>query len=219
MTGSRGSFLPACSSHPSSYYFFILVVFILAAFILWRIVNSPFGYTLKSMRENSERTEFLGINISRYQLIAFVIAAAYAGLAGALWAPFYRSMAPSSLFWMKSGEPVMAAILGGPALFFGPIFGMFIMTFFHAWVLGFTVFWAFIMGVLILTVIFFLPGGMLGFAEEKLKERRENRNNRNRSPIAKCRLKAPAGSRQGKSKIGNQAGYVSADARNRQRLW
>jgi len=175
--GIQGVFPPEILQSPIHYYFFILVVFVFAALILWRIVNSPFGYTLKSMRENSERTEFLGINISRYQLIAFVIAAAYGGLAGVLWAPFYRSMAPSSLFWIKSGEPVMAAILGGPSLFFGPIFGMFIMTFFHAWVLGFTVFWAFIMGVLILTVIFLLPGGMLGFAEEKLKERRENRNN------------------------------------------
>jgi branched-chain amino acid transport system permease protein len=176
--GIQGVFPPGVLQSPTHYYFFILVVFVLAALILWRIVHSPFGYTLKSMRENSERTEFLGINISRYQLIAFVIAAAYGGLAGALWAPFYRSMAPSSLFWIKSGEPVMAAILGGPALFFGPILGMFIMTFFHAWVLGFTVFWAFIMGVLILTVIFFLPGGMLGFVEEKLRERRENRNNK-----------------------------------------
>ena len=175
--GIQGVFPPEILKSPIHYYFFILVVFVFAALILRRIVNSPFGYTLKSMRENSERTEFLGINISRYQLIAFVIAAAYGGLAGVLWAPFYRSMAPSALFWIKSGEPVMAAILGGPALFFGPIFGMFIMTFFHAWVLGFTVFWAFIMGVLILTVIFLLPGGMLGFAEEKLKERRENRNN------------------------------------------
>ncbi len=176
--GIQGVFPPSVLQSPIHYYFFILVVFVLAALILWRIVHSPFGYTLKSMRENSERTEFLGINISRYQLIAFVIAAAYGGLAGALWAPFYRSMAPSSLFWIKSGEPVMAAILGGPSLFLGPILGMFIMTFFHAWVLGFTVFWASIMGVLILTVIFFLPGGMLGFAEEKLKERRENRNSR-----------------------------------------
>jgi branched-chain amino acid transport system permease protein len=175
--GIQGVFPPEILQSPIHYYFFMLVVVVFAALILWRIVNSPFGYTLKSMRENSERTEFLGINISRYQLIAFVIAAAYGGLAGVLWAPFYRSMAPSSLFWIKSGEPVMAAILGGPSLFFGPIFGMFIMTFFHAWVLGFTVFWAFIMGVLILTVIFLLPGGMLGFAEEKLKERRENRNN------------------------------------------
>jgi branched-chain amino acid transport system permease protein len=176
--GIQGVYPPDLLNSPINYYFFILIVFILSTFILWRIVNSPFGYTLKSMRENSERTEFLGISIARYQLIAFIIAAAYAGLAGALWAPFYRSMAPSALFWLKSAEPVNAAILGGSSLFFGPIFGMFIMTFFHAWVLAYTVFWAFIMGVLILIVIFFLPGGMLGFAAEKLKERRENRNNR-----------------------------------------
>jgi len=171
--GIQGVFPPGVLKSPINYYFFILVVFIFASFVFWRIVNSPFGYTLKSMRDNPERTEFLGINIARYQLIAFVIAAAYAGLAGALWAPFYRSMAPSSLMWIKSGEPVMAAILGGPSLFFGPILGMFIMTFFHAWVLGFTVFWAVVMGTLILIVIFFLPGGILGFAEEKFKERRE----------------------------------------------
>ena len=170
--GIQGVFPPDLLRSPINYYFFILVVFVFAIFILWRIVNSPFGYTLKSMRENSERTEFLGINIARYQLMAFVIAAGYAGLAGALWAPFYRSMAPSSLFWIKSGEPVMAAILGGPSLFFGPILGMFIMTFFHAWVLGFTIFWPVVMGALILIIIFFLPGGILGFAEEKFKERR-----------------------------------------------
>ncbi len=171
--GIQGVFPPDFLKSPISYYFFILIVFIFSTFILWRIVHSPFGYTLKSMRENSERTEFLGIHIARYQLIAFVIAAAYAGLAGALWAPFYRSMAPSSLFWIKSGEPVMAAILGGPSLFFGPILGMFIMTFFHAWVLGFTVFWPVVMGALILIIIFLLPGGILGFAQEKFTERRE----------------------------------------------
>ena len=67
----------------------------------------------------------------------------------------------------------MAAILGGPTTFFGPILGMFIMTFFHAWVLGFTHFWPVIMGIIILIIIFLLPGGILGFAQEKLKERRE----------------------------------------------
>lgn len=171
--GIQGVFPPDLLKSPIHYYFFILIVFIFSVFILWRIVHSPFGYTLRSMRENSERTEFLGINIARYQLMAFVIAAGYAGLAGVLWAPFYRSVAPSSLFWIKSGEPVMAAILGGPSLFFGPILGMFIMTFFHAWVLGFTVFWPVVMGTLILIVIFFLPGGILGFIHEKLEERKE----------------------------------------------
>jgi branched-chain amino acid transport system permease protein len=174
--GIQGVFPPGILKSPIVYYYFILLIFIASAFVLWRIINSPFGYTLKAMRENPERTEFLGISISKYQLINFVIAAAFAGLAGALWAPFYRSIAPFSLMWIKSGEPVMAAILGGSSIFFGPILGMFIMTFFHAWVLGFTIYWPVVMGALILIIIFLLPGGILGFAQEKLKERRETIN-------------------------------------------
>jgi ABC-type branched-subunit amino acid transport system permease subunit len=67
----------------------------------------------------------------------------------------------------------MASIMGGPSTFFGPILGMFIMTFFHAWILGFTHFWPVIMGALILVVIFFLPGGILGFAQERMMNRRK----------------------------------------------
>jgi branched-chain amino acid transport system permease protein len=78
--------------------------------------------------------------------------------------------------WVKSGEPVMAAILGGPTTFFGPVLGLFIMTCVHAYVLGFTHFWAVIMGIMILIIIFLLPGGILGFAQEKLKERRARLN-------------------------------------------
>jgi len=174
--GIQGIFPPDFLKSPTAYYYFILIVFLLSSYVLWRIIHSPFGQTIVSMRENSERTEFLGINIARYQLIAFVIAAAFAGLAGAIWVPFYRSVAPSYLTWLKSGEPVMAAILGGPSLFFGPILGMFIMTFFHAWVLGFTVYWPVVMGALILAVIFFLPGGILGFIQEKVNQRKEIRN-------------------------------------------
>ena len=173
--GIQGVFPPDYLKSPTTYYYFILIVFIVATFLLWRIVDSPFGQTLKAMRENPERTEFLGISIARYQLAAFVIAAAFAGLAGSVWVPFYRSVAPSYLTWIKSGEPVMAAILGGPSTFWGPVLGMFIMTFFHAWVLGFTHFWPVIMGILILTIIFLLPGGILGFAKEKLKEKRQRR--------------------------------------------
>jgi branched-chain amino acid transport system permease protein len=174
--GIQGVFPPDFLKSATVYYYLILVVFLASAFILWRIIHSPFGQTLKSMRENSERTEFLGINIARYQLITFVVAAAFTGLAGAIWVPFYRSVAPAYLTWIKSGEPVMAAILGGSSTFFGPILGMFIMTFFHAYVLGFTHFWPVIMGALILIIIFLLPGGILGFTQEKLKERRERIN-------------------------------------------
>jgi branched-chain amino acid transport system permease protein len=177
--GIQGVFPPEFLKPPVAYYYFILLVFLASAFILWRIVQSPFGHTLKAMRENPERTEFLGINIARYQLLTFVIAAAFAGLAGALWAPFYRSIAPFALMWVKSGEPVMAAILGGANTFFGPVVGMFIMTFVHAYVLGFTHFWPVIMGTLILIIIFLLPGGILGFAQEKIRERRKRKNSAN----------------------------------------
>ena len=173
--GIQGVFPPVFLKDPIAYYYFILLVFCLSAFILWRIIHSPFGYTLQAMRENSERTEFLGIPIARYQLIAFVISAAFTGLAGALWAPFYRSVAPSTLMWIKSGEPVMATILGGAGLFFGPVLGTFLITFVHAYVLGFTHFWPIIMGTLILIVIFLLPGGILGF----IKEKRDNRKKQN----------------------------------------
>ncbi|MBA4393279.1 MAG: branched-chain amino acid ABC transporter permease [Desulfobacca sp.] len=173
--GIQGVFPPEFLKDPIAYYYFILVIFCLSALILWRIIHSPFGYTLQAMRENSERTEFLGIPIARYMLIAFVISAAFTGLAGALWAPFYRSVAPSTLMWIKSGEPVMATILGGAGLFFGPVLGTFLITFIHAYLLGFTHFWPIIMGTLILIVIFLLPGGILGF----IKEKWENRQNRN----------------------------------------
>lgn len=171
--GIQGIFPPEFLKSPTNYYYFLLIVFLLSALVLWKIIHSPFGQTIISMRENSERTEFLGINIAKYQLITFVIAAAFAGLAGAIWVPFYRSVAPSYLTWIKSGEPVMAAILGGPSLFYGPILGMFIMTFFHSWVLGFTIYWPVVMGALILAIIFFLPGGILGFIQEKVNQRRE----------------------------------------------
>jgi branched-chain amino acid transport system permease protein len=167
--GIQGVFPPVFLKSPTAYYYFILIVFLGSAYAFWRLIHSPFGQTIKSMRENAERTEFLGIYIAKYQLIAFVIAAAFAGLAGAIWVPFYRSVAPSYLTWIKSGEPVMAAILGGPSIFYGPILGMFIMTFFHAWVLGFTVYWPVVMGALILAIIFFLPGGILGYIDEKFK--------------------------------------------------
>ncbi len=73
----------------------------------------------------------------------------------------------------------MAAILGGATTFFGPVLGMFIMTFVHAYVLGFTHFWPVIMGSLILVIIFLLPGGILGFAQEKLREKRKRKNSAN----------------------------------------
>lgn len=167
--GIQSIYPPAAIQSPMVYYYFVLAVFIAALFVMHFLVNSPFGYTLRAMRENIERTEFLGINITKYQLIAFVIAAAFAGLAGAIWAPFNRSVTPAMLVWIKSGEPVMATILGGPYVLLGPVVGTLIYIVLHSFLLGFTYYWSFIIGFIILFVVMFLPGGVLGFIQEKFR--------------------------------------------------
>jgi branched-chain amino acid transport system permease protein len=167
--GIQNIFPPAILKSPVSYYYFVLIIFIAAAFFMLKMVHSPFGYVMKAMRENTERTEFIGINIRRYQLIAFVIAAAFSGLAGALWAPFNRSVSPFMLTWIASGEPVMATILGGAYEFLGPVVGTFIYILLHSFILGFTYYWAIIIGIIILGVVLFLPGGILGFIQEKIR--------------------------------------------------
>ncbi|MFW6147652.1 MAG: branched-chain amino acid ABC transporter permease [Thermodesulfobacteriota bacterium] len=170
--GIQNIFPPGFLKSPFWYYYFVLAVFVAATILMRKIVNSPFGYTLKAMRENTERTEFVGINIRRYQLIAFVIAAAFAGLAGALWAPFNRSVSPFMLTWIVSGEPVMATILGGPQVLLGPVVGTFIYILIHSFVLGFTYYWAFILGCIIIAVVLFLPGGILGYVQDKVQSKK-----------------------------------------------
>jgi branched-chain amino acid transport system permease protein len=170
--GIQNIFPPAFLKSAIWYYYFVLIIFVAATIFMLKLVNSPFGYTLKAMRENPERTEFVGINIRRYQLVAFVIAAAFAGLAGVLWAPFNRSVSPFMLTWIVSGEPVMATILGGPYVLLGPVVGTFIYILIHSFILGFTYYWAFILGCIILAVVLFLPGGILGYFQEKVQARR-----------------------------------------------
>jgi branched-chain amino acid transport system permease protein len=153
---------PPLFRDPVMYYYLCFVIVIAAMAVMWRIVHSPFGYLLRAMRDNQERTRFLGINTRIYMLINFVIAGSFAGLAGALWGPFTRSVAPTLLGWQESGIAVFMTLLGGSAFFAGPMVGSIIYTFLHAWVTGFTQYWPLTIGAIILIIVLFSPGGMLG---------------------------------------------------------
>jgi branched-chain amino acid transport system permease protein len=147
---------------PVVYYYLCFVIVVAAMIVMWRIVHSPFGYLLRAMRDNQERTRFLGINTRIYMLINFVIAGSFAGLAGALWGPFTRSVAPTLLGWQESGIAVFMTLLGGSGFFAGPMVGSIIYTFLHAWVTGFTQYWPLTIGAIILIIVLFSPGGLLG---------------------------------------------------------
>ncbi len=155
----------------TSYYYFTLVLVAVALYVLWVIVNSHFGLALKAIRENSERLQFVGINVRRYRLISFIISGFFCGLAGALFGPFLKSITPSIAFWTKSAEPVFMSLLGGTKIFLAPAAGAVIFMYLKEIISGYTELWMIYLGAILIGFVLFLPGGIVGFLNEKLRGR------------------------------------------------
>jgi branched-chain amino acid transport system permease protein len=149
-------------------YYFVLTVSIISLILLWFIVNSPFGKTLQAIRENAERVEFIGVNVKRYKLIAFVIFSFFAGLSGALFCFFNHNVFPVYAGWMKGTEPLIMILLGGLYSFLGPYVGAIIFLVMEKLILAHTEYWPLCMGILLTFCVFFLRGGMLGLIASKL---------------------------------------------------
>jgi len=167
--GLQGIVPPDWISSATAYYYFTLFIVAAALIVIWFITESPFGYTMRAIRENADRTRFIGINVRKYMLINFAVAGMFAGLAGGLLGPFNRSIAPDLCNWHQSGVPVFMTVIGGPASFFGPIIGSLIYTFLFAFVTGFTEYWPLTIGLVIIFVVLYMPGGVMGLAKTKLK--------------------------------------------------
>lgn len=163
--GIQGLLPPPFFRDPVHYYYFTLGIVASAAFLLWRITQSPFGYTLRMLRDNQRRAAFLGINVRRAMLMNFVLAGTFAGIAGALWGPFQRSVSPSLLGWMQSGGPVFMTLIGGAEFFAGPLVGSVIYTALNAYVTRYTVYWPLTIGSIILVIVLFFPGGILSILD------------------------------------------------------
>jgi len=114
-------------SNTLTMYYFVLVVFIAAFALIYRVVNSPFGQVLKAIRENEPRAISLGYDAERYKLLAFVLSATLAGLAGATKAIVFQLASLTDVHWTMSGEVVLMTLLGGMGTVFGPVVGAFII--------------------------------------------------------------------------------------------
>ena len=120
----RGMFLGLIDlSKSTNMYYFSLVVFILAFWMIKRIVSSPFGQVMKAIRENEARAVSLGYDVNRYKLVAFTLSAGLAGLGGGLKSLVLQLASLSDVFWHTSGEAVLMTILGGIGTLWGPIVG------------------------------------------------------------------------------------------------
>jgi branched-chain amino acid transport system permease protein len=109
-------------------YFFVLIVFLAGFLFIHRIIHSPFGEVLKAIRENEARTISLGYKTDRYKLVAFVLSATLAGVAGATKAIAFQIASLTDVHWTMSGEVVLMTLVGGLGTVFGPVVGAFVIV-------------------------------------------------------------------------------------------
>jgi branched-chain amino acid transport system permease protein len=169
--GIQGLLPPPFFQDAVNFYYLTLAIVTLALLVMWRITESPFGYIMRTLRDNQRRAAFLGINVRLHMLANFVIAGSFAGLAGALWGPFSRSVNPGLLGWQESGVAVFMTLIGGAGAFVGPLVGSVIYTFLQAVVKMYTVYWPLTIGTIILLIVLFAPGGVLGIIDRRIKAR------------------------------------------------
>ncbi len=144
------------------YYYYVLVIFLVCAGVMWLIVNSPFGKSLQAIRDNEVRAEFVGVRVRRYRWIAFVISGTFAGVAGALYAPLNGLTTPEILYWPFSGEIVFMAVLGGFRSFSGPVVGAVVFNYLKTYAVGHTTYWQLLLGVILVALVLVLPDGIVG---------------------------------------------------------
>jgi branched-chain amino acid transport system permease protein len=149
----------------SAYFYFVLLTVILCISLLWLIVRSPFGKTLISTRENPLRAEFMGVDVKRIQIIAFVISGTFSGIAGGMLALLNRSVFPTAAWWTGSAEVLIMTVLGGMNSFFGPAVGAAVLLFLEREITQYTLYWPTVLGSILLVVLFAFPDGLAGMTK------------------------------------------------------
>lgn len=157
------------------YYYFSLVIVSISLTLMWMIVKSPFGKTLQALRENPSRTEFIGIHVRRYQLAAFVLSSFFLGLAGALYCGFSHTVFPDFGDIMKSTEMLVVCLLGGIYHFMGPVVGAIVYMFLDKIISSYTEYWPLVLGIVIILLLIFLRGGIVGFLVDRVTIAKQQR--------------------------------------------
>ena len=171
--GIHGITVPDIISSYQGAYYFALIITGLSLYVLYRVLKSPYGIALQGIRDNPVRSAMIGVNVRRHQLLALIIAAFFAGTAGTLFVVVDNTVFPDMIFWTLSLEAVIMCLLGGWLTFLGPMLGAAMIVVISTFVSTYTVYWALVLGISFMLVIFFLPNGVLGWVED-LNKRRKN---------------------------------------------
>ena len=153
------------------YYYLVLAFFVLASMILWWIVRSPWGRAFNALRDNPIRAESVGIDIRAYTLLAFAIGAAYAGVAGVLFASLVNFIEPAPFGIPASIAMLLMVVVGGIGRFWGPLLGAILVTLLPEWLRGLKDWYLVAFGLSVMLLMVYHPGGLLGLPDRWRKTR------------------------------------------------
>lgn len=158
----RNSFPGLNTLDPIQFFGICFTILCTVLFLNARLVKSPFGLALNAARQTSTRVETVGLNATRIKLVAFVISGAVTGLAGALFADLNRFVSPTMLSWQTSGEIMVFIIIGGVGRLFGPVVGTILFVLLEHFLGGLSEYWHIYLGLLLLGIVMFGRGGVIG---------------------------------------------------------
>ncbi len=156
-------FLPAALSS-TGFYYLTLIIFVVCAFVLYTLLNSPFGYSLRGIRENESRMRGLGYNTWLIKFTAFIVSGLFAGVAGVLYVHFNGIIAPGDVGVMASGAVMLMVIIGGAGTLWGALIGsVVILSLQHFIGLIIPERWPLVMGICFALVVICLRGGIFPY--------------------------------------------------------
>lgn len=159
-------------TQPLQFYYFAAFFCILSILAMRRILDSPFGAVLQSIRENEKRSQSCGYHTNRAKWVAFLFSGFFAGLAGSLHTVYYQLAPLNTLYWTTSGSVVMMTILGGMGTFTGPFVGAGIYLLIEDVISVYTTSWQLFVGAIFMLFVLFFPLGIWGTLQEKIRLRR-----------------------------------------------
>jgi branched-chain amino acid transport system permease protein len=157
----RPAFLGIDFKDPMNYYIFVALLFLASLWAMRRVVESPFGKILQAIRENEVRAAAVGYNVPRFKLAAFVIAGAFSGLAGVLYAMLFGIVPLEAIGFVTSGNVVFATLIGGSGSLYGPVIGSFVFIWLSESMSVVWERWPLLLGVAFVIVVLFFRGGVV----------------------------------------------------------
>jgi branched-chain amino acid transport system permease protein len=165
--------LPISLKDPLTFYYAVLFFFLVALVLLVIFVRSPFGHSLKGVRESESRMKVLGYDTWLHKYLSFVVSAAFAGFAGVLWAYFNGFISPYDMDLTASIEIILMVILGGPGTLIGPALGAGIIVFLKNFISAYTQRWLLILGTIYILTILYAPQGLMNLIKDLLQTKSE----------------------------------------------